>query len=80
MKMVGRGTQKGVYYQIEIPLRIPLLLHQKERWKTPAGPRLPKVERTNHTRHLPLTPDPRPNTTNRRCLGIHQVRRPMGVQ
>ena len=78
--MARRGTEKGVYYQIKIPVRIPILLHQKEGWKALTRSRLSETERTNDPRHLSTTPHSGPNTANRRRLDIHQVRRTVGVQ
>ena len=80
MKVARRGTEKGVYHQIKVPLRITLLLYQKEGREVTPCSGLPKTERTNNPRHLPITPNPGFNTTNRRRLGIHQIRRTMGVQ
>ncbi len=46
---------------IQVTLHVPLLLHQKERWKAQTSTRLSKNQRYNHMQPIPTTPYLRPH-------------------
>src|ERR1700679_3231352 len=81
-KVHRREPAKGLYTTIEVPLRIPLLLHQKEEWRPPTGARLKETQFFHHQKHRPTTPDTQTHgstheSTRPQVGTLYEVRYPM---
>ena len=73
-------TRKRVYSEVQIPLRIGILLHQKEGWKAKTNPGLPKAESIHYPKQIPLTLDTGTDFTSQGSESLLEIRHTLGIQ
>src|SRR6202012_4417876 len=78
---IHRGTTgERVHSEVQIPLCVSLLLHQKEGRKITTYPGLPKTESIHHQKQIPATPNPRTDLASQRSKYLFKVRHTLGIQ
>ena len=77
---VHQGTiRKRVYSEVQIPLRIGVLLYQKERQKITTNSGLPKIESIHHPKQIPFTLDTRTDLTSQGGKSILEIQYTLGI-
>ena len=73
-------TRERVYSEVQIPLCISLLFHQKEGRKITTYPGLPKTEPIYHQEQISAAPDPRIDLASQQGKPFLEIRHTLGIQ